>query len=57
MVYVYHRLYITMITTDQMITILNASVEVLFGYGLIVLGSWKSGAPSYSISSGKVVGK
>jgi hypothetical protein len=39
------------------ITILDASVEVLFGYGLIELGSWKSGAPSYSISSGKVVGK
>jgi len=51
MVLNYHRLYITTNTA------LNASVEVLFGYELIAVGLWNCGAPSYSISSGKVVGK
>jgi len=47
----YHGLYIT---TN---TVLNASVKALFGYELIAVGSWNCGAPSYSISSGKTVGK
>jgi hypothetical protein len=38
-------------------TIWNASVDVLFGYELIAIGVWNCGGPSYSISSGKVVGK
>ena len=35
----------------------KASIEVFFGYELIALGLWNCGAPSYSISSGIVIGK
>lgn len=42
---------------DKTNTILNASVEVLVGCELIAIGLWTYGAPSYSIASGKVVGK
>jgi hypothetical protein len=51
MAHEYHRLYIISNA------ILNISVDVLFGYELIAIGSWNCGAQSYSISSGKVVRK